>query len=101
VPRLVEDHSRFATMLRELIDYYEGPWANRWSGEIPEEFRDKLMAGIVGVEIEITRLEGKYKLSQNRSDEDFTRVMSELASSGDQTEREVAKMMRRIDRPAK
>lgn len=61
---------------------------------MPVEFRDRLMQGIVGVEIEITRLEGKFKLSQNRP-EDAPGVMTALAASNDQTEREVAGMMRR------
>jgi predicted FMN-binding regulatory protein PaiB len=45
------------------------------------------------VEIEITRLEGKFKLSQNRL-EDAPGVMAALAASDDQTEREVAGLMR-------
>ncbi len=45
------------------------------------------------MEIEITRLEGKFKLSQNRL-EDAPGVMAALAASDDQTEREVAGLMR-------
>ena len=93
-PRIVEDHARFAEMLRELVEFYEAPREERWPGDLPEEFRDKLMAGIVGVEIEITRVEGKFKLSQNRPPEDRARVAAVLAQSRDQSEREVAKMMR-------
>lgn len=95
VPRIVSDHERFAAMLSELIDFYEAPRADRWSGEMPVEFRDKLMAGIVGIEIEITRIEGKFKLSQNRSDADKSGVIAALSASDDQTEREVAELMKR------
>jgi transcriptional regulator len=98
-PRIVEDYARFAEMLRELVEFYEAPRAERWAGEMPDEYRDKLMAGVVGVEIEITRLEGKFKLSQNRPPEDRARVAAELARSHDQTEREVAKMMRTLVDP--
>jgi predicted FMN-binding regulatory protein PaiB len=45
------------------------------------------------VEIEITRLEGKFKLSRNRP-EDAPGVMAALVASDDQTEREVAGLMR-------
>lgn len=66
-PRVVTDHERFAAMLAELVEFNEAPRGDaRWDGKLPPEFRDKLMHGIVGVEIEITRLEGKFKLSQNR-----------------------------------
>ncbi len=95
LPRIVSDQEQFAAMLRELIEFYEGPRAERWPGEMPAEFRDKLMTGIVGIEIEITRIEGKFKLSQNRSDADRAGVIAALAASGDQTDREVAELMRR------
>lgn len=92
-PRLVTQHDRFAQMLHELVEFYEAGRPNRWNGELTAEFRDGLMKGIVGIEIEITRLEGKFKLSQNRP-QDAVRVISELQSSTDQTERELAEMMR-------
>lgn len=95
VPCIVSDHARFAAMLRELVEFYEAPRANRWPGELPDDFRDKLMMGIVGVEIEITRIEGKFKLSQNRSEEDRAGVIAALSASTEQTEREVAEMMKR------
>jgi transcriptional regulator len=98
-PRIVDDPTRFVAMLRELIEFYESPRADRWPGAMPDEFRDRLMAGIVGVEIEVTRIEGKFKLSQNRSDADRAGVIAALSASTDQTEREVAELMRRIASP--
>lgn len=95
VPRLVHDHDRFAQMLHDLVEYYEANREGRWDGEMPREFRDQLMKAIVGIEIEITRIEGKYKLSQNRPG-DASGVMQALAASGDQTDREVAAMMLRL-----
>lgn len=94
IPRIVNDHDRFGQMLHDLIEFYEAGRENRWHGEMPAEFRDRLMEGIVGVEIEITRLEGKFKLSQNRPD-DAPGVIAALAASADQTDREVAEMMRK------
>jgi len=95
-PRIVNEPGRFAAMLRELVEFYEAPRADRWPGALPDEFRDKLMAGIVGVEIEITRIEGKFKLSQNRSDADRAGVIAALAASEDPTEREVAALMKTV-----
>lgn len=93
IPRIVTDHDRFAEMLEELIEFYESPRAERWHGRMPEEFRDRLMHAIVGVEIEITRIEGKFKLSQNRP-ADLPGVIAALETSPDQTERETAELMR-------
>ena len=95
VPRLVQDQECFAEMLHDLIEFYEKDRVDRWDGKMPGEFRDQLMKAIVGVEIEITRLEGKYKLSQNRPG-DAVGVMQALAASSDQTDREVAAMMQRL-----
>ena len=105
-PRIVSDHDELATMLSELVEFYESSREPRWDGAMPEEFRDGLMRAIVGIEIEITRIEGKFKLSQNRP-VDAVGVIEALAASDDQTEREVAELMSRwvpqpiIDAPAK
>jgi len=92
IPRIVTNHERFARMLHELVEFYEAPRAERWDGEMPEEYRDRMMKGIVGVEFEITRLEGKFKLSQNRP-QDLPGVIAALAASRDQTDRETAAAM--------
>ena len=92
-PRLVTEHNRFAQMLHDLVEFYEAERPNRWHGSLPAEFRDGLMRGIVGVEIEITRLEGKFKLSQNRQG-DAPGVIAALEASADQTDRDTAQMMK-------
>lgn len=79
-------------MLHELVEFYEGDRPERWDGEMPEEFRDNPIKFIVGFEIEITRVEGKLKLSQSRPN-DVPGVIAALTKSGDQTDREVAAMM--------
>lgn len=94
-PRLVADHDRFAQMLHDLVEFYEAERPNRWHGTLPAEFRDGLMKGIVGIEIEITRLEGKFKLSQNRP-QDAPGVIAMLENSTDQTDRDTAKMMKQL-----
>ncbi len=56
-------------------------------------YPEKLLGGIVGLEIEITRLDGKFKLSQNRSGEDHARVQAALAASGAAEPQRVAALM--------
>ena len=53
------------------------------------------MKGVVGFELLITRLEGKFKMSQNRSTHDRERVVEELHSIADATGCEVAAIMGR------
>jgi len=91
--RLITDHDAFAAMLHELVEFYEADRPGRWDGTMPANFRDQLMKAIVGFEIEITRIEGKFKLSQNRPD-DVPGVIAALMESQDQNDREVAAMMK-------
>lgn len=93
IPRIVTQHDRFAQMLHDLVEFYESGRPDRWNGQLPPEFRDGLMKGIVGLEIQITRLEGKFKLSQNRP-QDAPGVIAMLEKSTDQTDRETAQMMK-------
>lgn len=98
IPRIVTDHDRFAQMLQDLIEFYESGREDRWHGALAPEYRDRLMKGIVGVEIEITRIEGKFKLSQNRP-ADAPGVAAALAASTAHGDREVAELMRQAILP--
>jgi transcriptional regulator len=64
-----------------------------WKPNLAGERRTKLLNMIVGLEIEITDIQGKFKLSQNRPLEDQQRVVEELSQSNNQTEAAVAKLM--------
>jgi len=89
-PRCVEE-SDLRDILTATLEEFEQPGA---SIALPEEYFDRMMHGVVGFEMEITRLEGKLKLSQNRSVEDRQRVIRALEASPRETEREVATLMR-------
>jgi len=61
---------------------------------IPEDYERRLLAGVVTFEIRVTRLEGKFKLGQNRSEADLANVHRALSSSEHDTERALADLMR-------
>jgi len=101
-PRIVEEPDRIAASLRQLVDHHERGFAEPWDmAVLPEEYVAKMMRGIVAFEIPITRLEGKFKLSQNRSVEDRRRVVAALAASGDMVERGLVDAMRRDLEPSR
>ena len=82
VPKIVDDAAQLYAILEALVDNHESPRDPRWDMNLlPEDYLDKMMQSIVGFEIEITRLEGKYKLSQNRSDTDQQNVIEHLEES--------------------
>jgi transcriptional regulator len=61
--------------------------------EVPEATRDGLLRGIVGFVMDIEAIEGKYKLSQNRSAADQQGVSEHLLASGDQIEQQLGRLM--------
>ncbi len=62
---LVEDEAGKEALLAGLIQANEPAYAEQWRA-MPDGFRRTMLAGIVGFRIPIARLEGKFKISQNR-----------------------------------
>jgi len=62
--------------------------------DLPEAYLTGMMKGIIGLDIAVTRLEGKYKLSQNRPAADRPRIVAALEARGDADARAVARLMR-------
>jgi transcriptional regulator len=94
VPRLINDEATLYAMLSRLTATHEAGFEQPWLFEIgADDFRGKLK-GIVGFEMEITRLEGKMKLSQNRSPVEQERVAAALAESPNATVASVGQLMK-------
>jgi transcriptional regulator len=62
--------------------------------ELPEAYVQSMLNGIVGVEIAVSRLEGKFKLSQNRPAADRPRIVAALERRADPESHAVAELMR-------
>ncbi|MFM8584765.1 MAG: FMN-binding negative transcriptional regulator, partial [Planctomycetaceae bacterium] len=73
---------RTAELVDHLVSKYEASRSNPWPNELPEEYRERMLAGIVGFELPLQRIEGKFKLSQNRSSADQAGVAQGLAREG-------------------
>jgi len=69
-------------MIDEMIDTYDIDYKSQWHG-LSDGFREGMMNGIIGFEMTVTRLEGKYKLSQNRSQTDQFSIAHALLQSTD------------------
>lgn len=91
---LVEDEAGKEALLAGLIATHEPAYADQWRG-LPEGYRRSLLAGIVGFRIPIARIEGKFKLSQNRSEQDRRNVQSAHAAGSDD-QRALAAWMSRL-----
>lgn len=83
----------------DLSAIHEGDPAAAWRLEnLNEAFAERLLQQIVGLTITIERLDGKFKLSQNRSAADRARVRSELTRLGGAAALEMAAMMEENER---
>jgi transcriptional regulator len=92
--RLINDGARLDAMVKELVAQYEDGRPNPWSTDgLPKDYMTGMLRGIVGLEIEITRLEGKLKLSQNRNAVDRRNVIAALAASGSAEDRALSAYM--------
>jgi Transcriptional regulator len=85
------DEAGLRSLLDALSRTYEGDRPDAWRMDsLPEDYVAKMLRVIVGFELQVQRLEGKFKLSQNRPEE-IGRVAAALESQG---EGEVAELMR-------
>jgi transcriptional regulator len=81
LPRIVEDEDAVKRMLREFVHQHESGFQVPWLMDLPPDYESKMIKGIVAFEITITRLQGKFKLSQNRSQTDRQGVIAALGES--------------------
>jgi transcriptional regulator len=87
--------------LTKLVDQFEVERENQvrmnqWSAD----FIDAYLQGIVGYRIEINHLEAAFKLSQNRNEVDFNRIVADL-NSGNNSEKQLAEVMKQTICPIK
>lgn len=78
--RVVDDRDWLLGLMTRLTDRHEQPRPAPWRvDDAPADYIDALVKAVVGIEIVIDRLEGKWKTSQNRSRDEQTRMAAGLA----------------------
>jgi transcriptional regulator len=84
VPKIIEitQREKLERMMDEIIDSYDPNYKEQWHS-LSDLYRTSMMRGIVAFEMTVTRLEGKYKLSQNRSAVDQHNVAETLSKNSD------------------
>lgn len=94
-PSVIEDPGWLRRQLDELTMFHEEPRRHSWSvGDAPAEYIARQMKAIIGIEISISRIEGKWKMSQNKDDADRKSVIKGMHSADDPHRNvEVAKLM--------
>jgi transcriptional regulator len=82
--RVIDDPAWLKAQVEALTGEHEKPRAEQWAvSDAPESYIASQLKGIIGVEIDITGIEGKWKVSQNRPAADIAKVATGLADHGD------------------
>ena len=93
-PRAVDDRAWLLRHVAELTSLHESGRETPWQvSDAPSEYIEGMVKGIVGIEIPIARLVGKWKVSQNRSVPDRMGVAAGLQAAGDMESRQVAQLV--------
>ncbi len=81
--RIIDDADWIRTQLEALTDHNEAAFPDPWAvSDAPNAFTEKLIESIVGIEMVITRLSGKWKVSQNQPPQNQASVIQGLNDSG-------------------
>jgi transcriptional regulator len=92
---LIEGNEGKETVLKSLMMANEAAEAAKWQA-MPEDFRQSLLKQIVAFRIEITRIEGKFKISQNRAAEERRNVEA-AHQAGSDDQQALAEWMKRLE----
>ncbi|MBE7551144.1 MAG: FMN-binding negative transcriptional regulator [Anaerolineales bacterium] len=90
---LVQEDERLLKIVGDSVKFYEAARPAPWALDASANYIHKMLKGIVGFKIEITRLEGKWKLNQNHSTARQERVVNALKQLPDQNSQEIAALM--------
>jgi transcriptional regulator len=92
--RWIADSAWLRAHLDALTRRHESGRAHPWAvSDAPPDYVAQQILAIVGLELELTRIEGKWKMSQNRSSADIDGVVQGLAASDDPTDNVVSALV--------
>ena len=98
--RTIDDRDWLENLLRRLTQRHESREPSPWRMDaLPPPYLEAMLRGIIGIEIAVDRLEGKFKLSQNRPAPDRPRIIAALERRDDPDSLAVAELMREREGP--
>lgn len=93
--RPIDDPGWLRAFVEKLTDRHEAGRKAPWKvTDAPADYVDKMVTAIVGIELQIARLAGKWKVSQNRPARDREGVVAGLQERGDEASRAMAELVR-------
>lgn len=92
---ILEGEENKAALLKEMIQYYEADYLKQWDS-LPDDYKQKMMKGIVAFEMVVDDLQAKAKLSQNRTQKERENIIHELDNAENSTEKDISGYMKSL-----
>jgi transcriptional regulator len=92
---IVNDKDEKIKLVKDLVNYFEGENSSYSTENLKQSYFEGQINGIVGFKIEITKIEGKKKISQNHPEERQKRVIDKLEEIDDEDSKEIAGKMKK------
>jgi len=89
---ILDSEEEKVALLAETIKYYDADYLKQYDS-LPDDYKQKMMKGIVAFQITVDDLQAKKKLSQNRSEKERENIIESLGKSEDQNEQDIAAYM--------
>jgi transcriptional regulator len=96
-PVLIEERAAKIELQKKLIRQHDVGYLEQMA-ELPESYLDARLAAIVSFSLAVTRIDARYKLSQDKNPAERERIARELEASGDNVAAETARLMREHNR---
>lgn len=92
--RVIDDPAWLRAQLEALVDRHEGPLPEPWHiADAPPDYIDKMLGAIVGIEIVISEVSGKWKTSQNQPEINRAGVVAGLREQGTEDALQIAALV--------
>jgi transcriptional regulator len=93
-PVLIEEHAAKLALQQKLIREHDAGYLAQMA-ELPASYIDAKLAAIVSFSLDVSRIDARYKLSQDKNPAERERIARDLEASGDSVKAETARMMRK------
>ncbi|SHM00942.1 FMN-binding negative transcriptional regulator [Mucilaginibacter sp. OK098] len=92
---LLDGEENKSALLKETIKYYDADYLKQYES-LPDDYKQKMMKGIVAFQIVVDDLQAKKKLSQNRTEKEQENIIEDLGKSANNNEKEIADYMKSL-----
>ncbi len=90
--RIIKEASQIRDLLNQTVHHYEEAYVAQWN-RLPEDYKNRLSRGIIAFEIEVTDIQAKKKISQNKTSAEQNRIADYLLKSENSTEKLIGAYM--------